>query len=169
MFGIRSVGSANQYGGMYVETAHANGWPFYGYATNGSFRAWSYYNGTSGDWHLYDAGIRLTVPNEGGLRIGPSADYNLVISNTTGSDGIAMVFLMFVTLCLAVGSALMAAPDDPTASFAIPWWTVDGGGDTSYGGQFALSGTAGQADAGRMSGGAYVLTVRPLNLNIGCG
>jgi hypothetical protein len=37
---------------------------------------------------LYNAGIRLTVPNEGGLRIGPSADYSLVISNTTGSDGI---------------------------------------------------------------------------------
>lgn len=88
VFGIRYVGGADQYGGMYVETAHANGWPFYGYATNGSFRAWSYYNGTSGDWHLYNAGIRLTVPNEGGLRIGPSADYSLVISNTTGSDGI---------------------------------------------------------------------------------
>lgn len=26
--------------------------------------------------------------NEGGLRIGPSADYSLVISNTTGSDGV---------------------------------------------------------------------------------
>ena len=70
----------------------------------------------------------------------------------------AMVFLMFVILCLAAGSALMAAPDDTTASFAIPWSTVDGGGGTSYGGQFALSGTAGQADAGKMSGGAYVLT-----------
>jgi hypothetical protein len=73
---------------MYVETSHANGWPFYGYATNGSFRAWTYYNGTDSDWYLYNAGIRLHVPNEGGLRIGPSADYSLVISNTTGSDGI---------------------------------------------------------------------------------
>jgi hypothetical protein len=88
VFGVRYTGSANEYGGMYVETSHANGWPFYGYATNGSFRAWSYYNGTNGDWYLYNAGIRLRVPNEGGLRIGPSADYSLVISNTTGSDGI---------------------------------------------------------------------------------
>lgn len=88
VFGVRYVGGANDYGGMYVETSHANGWPFYGYATNGSFRAWTYYNGTTSDWHLYNAGIRLTVPNEGGLRIGPSADYSLVISNTTGSDGI---------------------------------------------------------------------------------
>jgi len=88
VFGVRYVGSADQYGGMYVETAHAQGWPFYGYATNGSFRAWTYYNGTTGNWYLYNAGIRLAVPNEGGLRIGPSADYSLVISNTTGSDGI---------------------------------------------------------------------------------
>jgi hypothetical protein len=88
VFGIRHVGNANDYGGMYVETSNAGGWPFYGYATNGSFRAWSYYNGTDGDWYLYNAGIRLRVPNEGGLRIGPSADYSLVISNTTGTDGI---------------------------------------------------------------------------------
>lgn len=88
VFGVRAVTSANQYGGMYVETSDATGWPFYGYATNGSFRAWSYYNGANGDWYLYNAGIRLAVPNEGGLRIGPSADYSLVISNTTGSDGI---------------------------------------------------------------------------------
>lgn len=88
VFGVRYVGGANDYGGMYVETEHVNGWPFYGYATNGSFRAWTYYNGTTNDWQLYNAGIRLKVPNEGGLRIGPSADYSLVISNTTGTDGI---------------------------------------------------------------------------------
>ena len=85
---MRYKGGANEYGGMYVETEHANGWPFYGYATNGSFRAWTYYDGSTSDWHLYNAGIRLKVPNEGGLRIGPSADYSLVISNTTGADGI---------------------------------------------------------------------------------
>lgn len=88
VFGVRYYGGANDYGGMYVETANAGGWPFYGYATNGSFRAWTYYDGARADWHLYNAGIRLTVPNEGGLRIGPSADYSLVISNTTGSDGV---------------------------------------------------------------------------------
>ena len=73
VFGIRYTGGANQYGGMYVETSNPQGWPFYGFATNGSFRAWTYYNGSSGDWYLYNAGIRLQVPNEGGLRIGPSA------------------------------------------------------------------------------------------------
>jgi hypothetical protein len=91
VFGVRYTGSPNQYGGMYVETSDATGWPFYGYATNGSFRAWTYYDGGIGDWFLYNAGIRLHVPNEGGLRIGPAADYSLVISNTTGSDGIRVL------------------------------------------------------------------------------
>jgi len=91
VFGIRYTGSANQYGGMYVETSNAGGWPFYGYATNGSFRAWTYYNGSTGVWSLYNAGIRLAVPSSGGLRIGPAADYSLVISNTTGSDGIRVL------------------------------------------------------------------------------
>lgn len=91
VFGIRYTGGPNVYGGMYVETSDASGWPFYGYATNGSFRAWTYYNGTTGDWALYNAGIRLKVPASGGLRIGPAANYSLVISNTTGSDGIRIL------------------------------------------------------------------------------
>lgn len=91
VFGVRRVGGANDYGGMYIETSDAAGWPFYGYATDGSFRAWHYYDGTTNDWHLYNAGIRLTVPNEGGLRIGPSVDYSLVIENTTGSDGVRVL------------------------------------------------------------------------------
>jgi hypothetical protein len=91
VFGIRYTGSPNQYGGMYVETSSAGGWPFYGYATNGSFRAWTYYNGTTGEWSLYSAGIRLKVPSTGGLRIGPALNYSLVISNTTGSDGIRVL------------------------------------------------------------------------------
>ncbi len=91
VFGVRYEGGAGEYGGMYVETADPQGWPFYGYATNGSFRSWTYYNGETGDWQLYNAGIRLKVPSEGGLRIGPSANYSLVISNTTGSDGIRVL------------------------------------------------------------------------------
>jgi hypothetical protein len=104
VFGIRYNGAAEDYGGMYVETAAAEGWPFYGYATNGSFRAWHYYDSTPcpdpclpGDWAteagwtLYSAGTRLKVPDTGGLRIGPSLNYSLVIQNTTGSDGIRVL------------------------------------------------------------------------------
>jgi len=41
--------------------------------------------------------------------------------------------------------------------FGLKWWTVDGGGGTSMGGAYALSGTLGQPDAGSMSGGGYTL------------
>ncbi len=41
--------------------------------------------------------------------------------------------------------------------FEISWYTVDGGGGTSSGGDFVLSGTAGQPDAGDLAGGDFVL------------
>jgi hypothetical protein len=41
-------------------------------------------------------------------------------------------------------------------SYSIDWFTIDGGGGTSTNGQFSLSGTIGQPDAGStMSGGNY--------------
>jgi hypothetical protein len=43
-------------------------------------------------------------------------------------------------------------------SFSIDWFSVDGGGGTSTGGVYSLSGTIGQPDAGQMSGGNYTLT-----------
>jgi hypothetical protein len=74
VFGIRSTLGPGTYGGMYVETSEATGWPFYGFATNGSFRAWTYYDGTTGFWRLYNAGTRLTVENEGNVVIGPYSE-----------------------------------------------------------------------------------------------
>ncbi|MGC8991596.1 MAG: hypothetical protein ACP5MD_15885 [Verrucomicrobiia bacterium] len=44
------------------------------------------------------------------------------------------------------------------AQYSIAWSTMAGGGGTSTGGVFSVTGTAGQADAGQMSGGDYVLT-----------
>lgn len=45
------------------------------------------------------------------------------------------------------------------AQFAIDWYTIDGGGGTSTGGVYAVSGTIGQPDAGpTMTGGNYSLT-----------
>lgn len=57
----------------------------------------------------------------------------------------------------------MAGPPEPeatTATYAMPWWTVDGGGVSgSAGGSYTMSGTAGQPDAGlRQSGGVYTLS-----------
>jgi hypothetical protein len=56
---------------------------------------------------------------------------------------------------LAQESGTSAAPD---ATYTIPWYTVDGGGGTSSGGIYALQGTAGQPDAGVLTGGEYTLT-----------
>ena len=42
--------------------------------------------------------------------------------------------------------------------YDLSWWTVDGGGATlSTGEGYRLSGTAGQPDAGVLSGGQYTL------------
>lgn len=91
VFGIRSTSNANQYGGMYVETSNAAGWPFYGYATNGNFRAWTYYDGATSQWFLHNAGVRLRVPSTGGLQIGSSTTCSLLLTNTPASDGMRVL------------------------------------------------------------------------------
>jgi len=42
-------------------------------------------------------------------------------------------------------------------NFSIDWHTIDGGGGTSTGGVYSVSGSIGQPDAGTMSGGSYSL------------
>jgi len=41
--------------------------------------------------------------------------------------------------------------------YSIDWFTIDGGGGTSTGGVYSVSGTIGQPDAGHMSGGNFTL------------
>ena len=43
-------------------------------------------------------------------------------------------------------------------SYSIDWHTLDGGGGTSSGGAYSVTGTIGQPDAGTMSGGQFTLT-----------
>jgi hypothetical protein len=52
--------------------------------------------------------------------------------------------------------ALSAAQAQP--NYTLDWFSVDGGGGTSMGGVYTLSGTVGQHDAGALSGGDYSLT-----------
>jgi hypothetical protein len=48
--------------------------------------------------------------------------------------------------------------EDPQ-SYSIDWFTIDGGGGTSTGALYSVSGTIGQPDAGGpLSGGIYSLT-----------
>ena len=56
----------------------------------------------------------------------------------------------FVFLALAVPTMAQ--------TYSIDWSTIDGGGGTSTGGVYSVSGTIGQSDAGpTMSGGNYTL------------
>ena len=42
-------------------------------------------------------------------------------------------------------------------SYSIEWFTIDGGGGTSTGGVYSVTGTIGQPDAGKMSGGNFTV------------
>lgn len=55
---------------------------------------------------------------------------------------------------LIAGLASAAAAQD----YSIDWQTIDGGGGTSTGGVYSVSGTIGQHDADTMSGGQFTLT-----------
>ena len=63
--------------------------------------------------------------------------------------------LLIAALVLLVTVSLASAQ---TGEWDLSWYTIDGGGATSAGGdRYALSGAIGQPDAGRASGGLYVL------------
>lgn len=63
------------------------------------------------------------------------------------------------TTIMAVVLPLLAVAGAAAQSFEIDWYTIDGGGEMfSTAGEFTLSGTIGQPDAGEMSGGSFALT-----------
>jgi hypothetical protein len=53
---------------------------------------------------------------------------------------------------------LFAAGTASAQNYSIDWHKVGGGGGTSTGGVYAVSGTIGQPEAGAMTGGNYSLT-----------
>jgi len=58
-----------------------------------------------------------------------------------------------------VAGALLLVPIALHAQYALEWFTIDGGGGTSTGGVYSLTGTIGQPDAGpAMTGGNFSLT-----------
>ena len=66
----------------------------------------------------------------------------------------------WVVLLLGAGVLLLAVGlvGQAQGGHELSWWTVDGGGYTfSSGGGYELGGTAGQPDAGLLSGGGYTL------------
>jgi hypothetical protein len=60
---------------------------------------------------------------------------------------ILALILLVLTVCL--GNA---------QNYSIDWFTIDGGGGTSTGGVYSVTGTIGQTDPGTQSGGQFSLT-----------
>jgi hypothetical protein len=58
---------------------------------------------------------------------------------------------------LALSLLIFAATSASAQSYSIDWYTIDGGGGTSTGGIYSVSGTIGQPDAGHMSGGNFTI------------
>ncbi len=58
----------------------------------------------------------------------------------------------------ALAGQLLSGTVATAQNYSIDWFTIDGGGGTSSGGQYSVSGTIGQPDAGAMAGGVYALT-----------
>jgi hypothetical protein len=58
---------------------------------------------------------------------------------------------------LVLGLVVLAPLSARCQNYSIDWFTIDGGGGTSTGGVYSLSGTIGQPDAGRMTGASYAL------------
>ena len=75
-------------------------------------------------------------------------------TKTNGKKRLTVRILLVATLCLVLVATVVLAAGD----LSLPWWTADGGGGYSAGGEFTLQGTIGQADAGAMSGGPYTLS-----------
>jgi hypothetical protein len=63
------------------------------------------------------------------------------------------------TSCMMIAGLLLAMPTLHAQSYSIDWYKIAGGGGTSTGGTYQVSGTIGQHDAGgAMNGGQYSVT-----------
>jgi len=72
------------------------------------------------------------------------------------NKNVLIIMLMLLGACCA------------RAEYEIPWYSIDGGGGTSTGGPYSLTGTIGQADTGVSSGGGYVLSAGFQPGSFGC-
>ena len=62
-----------------------------------------------------------------------------------------------ILLVLALSVCNLVVSNATAQTYSIDWFTIDGGGGTSTGGVYSVSGTIGQPDAGHMSGGNFTL------------
>ena len=70
--------------------------------------------------------------------------FHALVASKSDEDGSRITLRM----AIAIGFALALATNLARAqSYSIDWFTIDGGGGTSTGGVYSVSGTVGQADA----------------------
>lgn len=67
------------------------------------------------------------------------------------------LFVETIRISLLAAFVIIAAAADVSADYQIVWSTIDGGGGTSSGRQYIVSGTIGQHDATYSAGGDYEL------------
>ena len=66
--------------------------------------------------------------------------------------------LVFLILVLLLVMATVVVNAQTGSGYGLTWWTIDSGGSQNIGaGGYTLSGTVGQPDAGKSSGGNYEL------------
>jgi hypothetical protein len=76
VFDVEATALAGGFGGMYVNGTNAASFPFYGYATAGSTKAFHYLDGGTNTWHLSNGGNRLSVTSAGNVGIGTATITN---------------------------------------------------------------------------------------------
>lgn len=74
---------------------------------------------------------------------------------------ISAVQMLFALVIILSVVGIYAADNSPT----LISWVVGAGGNTSTGGAYALSSTAGQTAVGRITGGAYTLNAGFWHIN----
>ncbi len=70
------------YGGMYISTDGDNGRPFYGYKAGASTSMWTYHDGATLEWRVYNGGERMAVRNTGELDLGST----ITLDNADDTD-----------------------------------------------------------------------------------
>lgn len=88
-FTVRTPTGQQQFGGMYIDTAAGDGYPFYGFATGGSVRSYAYVDGTNGAFKLSVGGDRVTVSNTGLVGVGtePTGPERLQVAGAVKATG----------------------------------------------------------------------------------
>jgi hypothetical protein len=89
-FTVRTPTLSQDFGGMYIDTQAADGYPFYGFSTAGNVRGFAFIDGATGAFKLSVAGPRLTVSNTGlvGLGTEPAGPERLQVSGDVKATGV---------------------------------------------------------------------------------